>query len=97
MVADESVRAWNNFIFHSEPETHEKGSQNWAAAVAERDEKLKEANVRLRDLSGQLNESVVKFNELASNHNASVLRFNELATNYNQVVTQLNQLRTGTK
>jgi chromosome segregation ATPase len=68
---------------------------NWAAAVAERDARMKEANGRLRDLSTQLNESVLKFNELASNHNASVLRFNELATNYNQVVTQLNQLRTG--
>jgi chromosome segregation ATPase len=87
----------DNAQFSAERQQLQASVTNWAAAVAERDIKLKEANVRLRDLGTQLNDSVLKFNELASNHNASVLRFNELATNYNQVVTQLNQLRTGGK
>jgi len=52
---------------------------NWAAAVAVRDERLTEANTRLRDLATQLNETVVKFNELA--------------TNYNHVVGELNAAR----
>jgi chromosome segregation ATPase len=52
---------------------------NWAAAVAARDERLTEANTRLRDLAAQLNETVG--------------RFNALATNYNKVVEDLNRAR----
>jgi chromosome segregation ATPase len=66
---------------------------NWAAAVAARDESLRDLNARLRDATTRLNESLVKFNELATNYNASIQRFNDLATNYNSVVTQLNELR----
>jgi chromosome segregation ATPase len=66
---------------------------NWTKAVTERDERLREANARLQELSTRLNDSVGKFNELATNYNASVQRFNDLATNYNSVVTQLNVLR----
>jgi chromosome segregation ATPase len=52
---------------------------NWAAAVAVRDERLKEANSHIRRLADELN--------------MSILRFNELATNYNAVVKDLNDLR----
>lgn len=68
---------------------------NWAAAVSERDRRLKEMGEQLRDLSGRLTDSIQKFNELATNHNAAIHRFNELATNYNNVVKDLNELRTG--
>ncbi len=83
-----------NLQLSAEREQLKASVTNWAAAVAERDERLKLAGVQLRDLSARLNESVLKFNELASNHNGSIRRFNELATNYNSVVTQLNELRT---
>jgi chromosome segregation ATPase len=55
---------------------------NWANAVAVRDERLKSANDRIRELANQLN--------------ASIQKFNELATNYNGVVQNLNELRSGT-
>lgn len=67
---------------------------NWAAAVATRDEGLRNLNGRLREASTRLNDSVLKFNDLATNYNALMKRFNDLATNYNSVVTQLNELRT---
>jgi hypothetical protein len=66
---------------------------NWAKAVAERDERLKETAERARELATKLNDSIKRFNELATNYNASVKRFNELATNYNNVVDELNTLR----
>jgi biopolymer transport protein ExbD len=66
---------------------------NWAGAVAQRDERIKEANDRIRDLGVQLNDSVQKFNALATNYNTSVTKYNELATNYNKVVGQLNEAR----
>jgi chromosome segregation ATPase len=51
---------------------------NWAAAVATRDERLKEANGKIHRLSDELN--------------ASVRKFNELATNYVTVITERNDL-----
>ena len=51
---------------------------NWAGAVASRDERLKEANVRIRQLADDLNASIRKFNDLATNHNAVVKELNEL-------------------
>jgi chromosome segregation ATPase len=51
---------------------------NWAAAVATRDERLKEANTRIRKLSDDLNASINKFNELATNYNVAVKDLNEL-------------------
>lgn len=30
---DVATQAWNNFMFRSEPEAHEKGSKRWAAAI----------------------------------------------------------------
>jgi len=56
---------------------------NWAEAVAARDERLKEANQRIVDLSAQLN--------------TNILSYNKLATNYNAVVSQLNALRNPAK
>jgi chromosome segregation ATPase len=53
---------------------------NWAAAVAARDERLTEANTRLREIADQLNETVVRFNTLATNHNALVEELNRLRT-----------------
>lgn len=70
------------------------GITNWARAVAERDESLREVSERVRDTAARLNDSVLKYNELATNYNASIKRFNDLATNYNNVVNQLNEGRT---
>jgi hypothetical protein len=33
-MSDASIRAWNNFVFHSKPDAYEKGSTKWAAATA---------------------------------------------------------------
>jgi chromosome segregation ATPase len=51
---------------------------NWAAAVAIRDERLEQANARIRELADGLNASIEKFNELATNYNAVVKDLNEL-------------------
>ena len=51
---------------------------NWAAAVSLRDERLTEANGRIRELADQLNASVRKFNELVTNYNAVVQSLNEV-------------------
>lgn len=53
---------------------------NWARAVHDRDDLVKEANERIRSLSSELNNAILKFNRLA--------------TNYDQVVEELNQART---
>lgn len=50
----------------------------WAAAVADRDERLKEAGAQLRRSADDLNAAVRKFNELATNHNAVVQDLNKL-------------------
>jgi len=49
----------------------------WTAAVAARDERLKEANDRIRDLGTRLNDAVVKFNALVATHNDLVRQLNE--------------------
>ena len=51
---------------------------NWAAAVATRDDRLKEAGTQIRRLGYELNSSIRKFNELATSHNAVVKNLNEL-------------------
>src|SRR5262245_53716944 len=51
---------------------------NWVSAVASRDERLKEANARIRQLTDEINITVRKFNDLATNHNAVVKDLNEL-------------------
>jgi chromosome segregation ATPase len=64
--------------FSAERDQLKTSVTNWAAAVATRDERLKEANVQIRKLADELNASVRKFNELATNHNALVKEVNEL-------------------
>jgi len=51
---------------------------NWAAAVAGRDDRLKEANAQIRKLADDLNSSIRKFNALATNYNGVVKDLNEL-------------------
>lgn len=55
---------------------------NWAAAVAARDERLKEASAQIHRLADELNTSIQKFNELAVNHNAVVSNLNELRARF---------------
>jgi chromosome segregation ATPase len=50
---------------------------NWAAAVTARDERIKEANDRLKQLGEQLNVSIRKFNELAETHGKLVKDWND--------------------
>jgi chromosome segregation ATPase len=45
---------------------------NWANAVALRDERMKEANVRIEELAADLNASIRKYNKLVTNYNAVV-------------------------
>jgi chromosome segregation ATPase len=51
---------------------------NWSNAVTVRDQRLTEANERIRTLAGDLNASVQKFNELVTNYNAVVQSLNDL-------------------
>jgi chromosome segregation ATPase len=51
---------------------------NWAAAIAGRDERLKQDAARLSQLAEQRNEAVNSFNELAERHNKLVLSWNSL-------------------
>jgi septal ring factor EnvC (AmiA/AmiB activator) len=51
---------------------------NWVAAVAARDDRLKEANSEIRRLADELNVSIIKFNNLATNYNAVVKDLNEI-------------------
>jgi chromosome segregation ATPase len=50
---------------------------NWAAAVTARDERIKEANDRLKKLGEDLNASIRKFNELAETHGKLVKDWND--------------------
>jgi len=50
---------------------------NWAAAVTARDERIKEANDRLKQLGEDLNASIRKFNELAETHGKLVKNWND--------------------
>ena len=54
------------------------GVTNWAGAVANRDELLKQANARIRQLADELNVSIRRFNDLATNHNVLVRELNDL-------------------
>mgnify|MGYP001019756106 CR=1 FL=1 len=51
---------------------------NWAAAVAVRDERLKQAASQLQTLAGERNTAVKQFNDLAERHNQLVKDWNEL-------------------
>ncbi|HXG46955.1 MAG TPA: hypothetical protein VNO52_04975 [Methylomirabilota bacterium] len=50
---------------------------NWAAAVAARDQRLREANARLKQLGEELSASIRKFNQLAETHGALVRAWND--------------------
>jgi chromosome segregation ATPase len=50
---------------------------NWAAAVAARDERLKEGNERIRQLGEDLNASIRKYNELGERHAKLVKDWND--------------------
>jgi len=51
---------------------------NWAAAVAARDERLKQAANQLKTLAAERNHAVKQFNELAERHNQLVKEWNDL-------------------
>jgi chromosome segregation ATPase len=66
---------------------------SWAAAVQLRDQRIAEANDRIREVGERLRDSVEKFNGLATRYNERTQQLNELTTRYNAVVEQLNQAR----
>lgn len=49
----------------------------WTAAVIARDERLAEANTRIRDLSAQLNDTATRYNALVATHNDLVRQVND--------------------
>jgi hypothetical protein len=51
---------------------------NWVNAVAERDKRLEENNLRIQELATNLNSSIAKYNQLASNYNIVVKDLNAL-------------------
>lgn len=57
----------------------------WQRAVAERDDRLKEANTQIQTLAADRNAAVVKYNELATKYNAAV-------KNLNAAITRLNEM-----
>lgn len=61
----------------SEREQLKASVTNWAAAVTARDERIKEANDRLKQLGEDLNASIRKFNELAETHGKLVKAWND--------------------
>jgi chromosome segregation ATPase len=67
----------------------------WTAAVEARDQRIAEANERIREVGGRLKDAVEKFNELATRYNERVEQLNQLTSRYNTVVEQLNQSRGG--
>lgn len=65
----------------------------WTAAVQQRDERIAEANDRIREIGGRLKDAVDKFNDLATRYNERTKQLNDLTAQYNTVVEQLNQAR----
>jgi chromosome segregation ATPase len=76
---------------------------NWAAAVAERDERYARETAQLRQSvtnwagavaqrDERLKEANTRLRELGNELNARTAKFNELATNYNATVQRLNEL-----
>jgi len=66
---------------------------NWAAAVATRDERLKEAADQLQKLAVERNEIVAKFNKLAVTHEETVTALNQRTQQYNELVTRFNNAK----
>lgn len=71
----------------------QEGITRWTAAVQARDERLAEANHRIREVGGRLKEAVEKFNDLAARYNERTQQLNDLTTRYNETVEQLDQAR----
>jgi uncharacterized coiled-coil DUF342 family protein len=65
----------------------------WSAAVKVRDDRISEANERIRDVGRRLEDAVRKFNDLAVRYNDTVRQLNELTTRYNAAVKELNTAR----
>lgn len=65
---------------------------NWAAAVAARDERLKEIADQFQALAVERNEALQNFNDLAQKYNAVVNDLNTRTTNYNVLVERFNAL-----
>lgn len=68
---------------------------SWTEAVKVRDERIDEANHRLREVGGRLRDAVEKFNELAARYNERSQQLNDLTTRYNDLVQQLEPARSG--
>jgi chromosome segregation ATPase len=77
---------------------------NWAAAVAIRDERLKQANGEIQGLAAKLDASIKEQNEslkrladerndLVAKLNARTKDFNDVVTKYNTLVKQVEQLQ----
>jgi chromosome segregation ATPase len=64
----------------------------WTDAVAERDERLKEARDQIQTLAVDRNAAVEKFNELAEKHNANIEQLNSRTRDYNALVEKYNTL-----
>lgn len=64
---------------------------NWAAAVAVRDGRLKQAGTDLQKLADDRNAAVLKFNEVATKQNELVKELERRTKEHNAVVEQLNQ------
>jgi len=64
---------------------------NWAAAVAARDDRLKQAGADLARLGSERNEAVRKFNELAVRQNQLVAELERRAKEHTAVVQEMNK------
>ncbi len=64
---------------------------NWAAAVATRDERLKQSGAELAKLGDDRNDAVRKFNELAAQQNKLVGELERRAKEHSAVVEEMNK------
>lgn len=64
----------------------------WTAAVAQRDERLKEATVQLQQAIDERNNAVARFNKLAAIHNGVVSNLNSRTAEFNSLVERFNAL-----
>jgi chromosome segregation ATPase len=67
--------------------------EKWTAAVHLRDQRIAEANDRIREVGHRLKEGADKFNQLATRYNEIVKQMDELTAKYNALVTQLEEAR----
>ncbi|HEY4245322.1 MAG TPA: hypothetical protein VGM64_00635 [Lacunisphaera sp.] len=67
--------------------------EKWTAAVRLRDQRIAEANDRIRDAGHRLKESADKFNQLATRYNDIVKQMDELIVKYNALTPQLDEAK----